>query len=456
MRGRIKNSLSVKVFLWVFAALAVCSTAIYVIVLNVLPGQYQIMSDRQMEANADALVNELSGVDYDSGVKRIYDFCIQNNSTAALISDKETLYFGEIKSDEPTAATFAIGTDIAFSGGETEYMLVLSSVTRAADRISDLMLRFLPVIFAVIALLSVLSAFICSKVIVAPIVKISRISEQMSALNMTCRCEIKSNDEIGVLASSLNTMAERLQSAMNELEGANERLTADVKKLRTLEAQQKSFFAAVSHELKTPLTVLKGQLENMMLGYGDYRNHEKYLPEALKSAEDIEHLVVEIIAICKMGNMELRDTLREVSLSKTIADTCEAVMPLAKEKEIVIHQSIDRDITISVNINLWNKAMSNIIGNAVRHSPRGEEVFIYLQSGKKGDVLVVENTGVFIPDFDLPHMFTPFFRADKSRSKATGGSGLGLYIVKTILDLHGMGYHIMNTQKGVAFYLELN
>lgn len=276
----------------------------------------------------------------------------------------------------------------------------------------------------------------------------------MISLDMTEKCDIKSGDEIGVLAAGLNTMSERLRKSMKELKNANCQLTEDVKKFKALEEQRRNFFAAVSHELKTPLTVLKGQIENMILGVGDYRDHEKYLPEALNSAEDIERLVKEIIAISKTESMDLHNTLREVSLTQSVNDTVRTVLPLARDKGIRIRQNIDTDKTLYVNPNLWSKALSNIIGNAVRHSPRDNEVFIFLLTQENTDILVVENTGVFIPEEDLPHLFTPFYRADKSRSKETGGSGLGLYIVKTILDLHGISYRIKNTEKGTAFFLE--
>ena len=126
---------------------------------------------------------------------------------------------------------------------------------------------------------------------------------------MTWRCDTDRGDEIGVLSSSLNTMAARLQSTMEELEMANQQLTKDVKKFKMLEEQHRNFFAAVSHELKTPLTILKGQLENMILGFGDYQNHDKYLPQALKSAEDIEYLVKEILSITKMETMNIDSSL---------------------------------------------------------------------------------------------------------------------------------------------------
>lgn len=456
MRKKIKNSLSVKVFLWVFSALTICSMLIYGIVLTVIPKQYQVTSDKQLDTNTEILVSKLQDMRYDEAVSEIYNFCIQNNSMAKLSDDNGALTFGEIKSEALMVATSSIATTVTFSDSKTEYALVVSSLSKTADIILSLMLRFLPVVFAIILLLSSLSAFICSRVIVSPIAKISQISKRMTSLDMAWKCNIESNDEIGVLASSLNTMASRLQETMEELANANNQLTDDVEKFKLLEEGRRNFFAAVSHELKTPLTILKGQIENMILGFGDYQNHEKYLPEALKATEDIEHLVKEIIAISKVESMDLADTLQEVSLKQTVNDTIQAILLIAQDKNIQIHEKINTDMVLYVNPNLWNKVLSNIIGNAVRHSPYGEDVFVTLQSSENGNTLVIENTGVSIPEADLRHMFTPFYRADKSRNKATGGNGLGLYIVKTILDLHGMTYLLRNTEQGVAFFLNLN
>lgn len=456
LRKKFKSSLSIKVFLWVFFALTICSMLIYGIILTVLPKQYQIISDKQLDTNTEILVLKLQDMRYEDAVNEIYNFCIQNNSAAILSDDNGALSFGEIKTDELTISTSSIATTVTFSDSKTEYVLVVSSLSQTADIILSLLLRFLPVVFAIILLLSSLSAFICSKVIVSPIAKISQISKRMTLLDMTWKCDIESNDEIGVLASSLNTMANRLQVTMEELTNANHQLTDDVEKFKAMEEQRRNFFAAVSHELKTPLTILKGQIENMILGYGDYQNHEKYLPETLKATEDIEHLVKEIIAISKMESMDLEDTLQEISLKQTVNYTVQAILPLAQDKDIHIHQNISTDMLLSVNLNLWNKALSNIIGNAVRHSPCGENVFISVQFCENGNALVIENTGASIPETDIPHMFMPFYRADKSRNKATGGSGLGLYIVKTILDLHGISYCIENTEQGVAFFLYIN
>lgn len=456
MLSKIKNSLTAKVFLLVFTALSVCSMLIYCILIAVLPKQYQFTQDKQLNINAEIFISELKNLQYEDGIKAIYDFCIQNSSAVVLVDENQTLTFGEVIFDKQSIATSSVADNIRFSNSDTDYTIVISSAMHAADKILQLLLSLLPVIFLIIILLSVLSAFICSKIIVSPIAKISQISKRMAALDMTWRCDYTNQDEIGVLASNLNTMALNLQNAMQELKLANEQLAVDVKKFQALDEQRGYFFAAASHELKTPLTILKGQIENMIWGYGDYQNHEKYLPEALKATEDIERLVKEIITISKMESMDLQNTLQEVSLKQTVNDIVQIILPLAQDKHIQIHQNISCDNFLSVNPNLWSKALSNIIGNAVRHSPCGENVFISLQFYENRSALVIENTGVTIPEADLSNIFTPFFRVDKSRNKATGGSGLGLYIVKTILDLHGMTYCIKNTENGLAFFLYLN
>lgn len=97
LRKKIKNSLSIKVFLWVFSALTICSMLIYGIVLTVLPKQYQVTSDKQLDTNTEGLVSKLQSMRYEEAVNEIYNFCIQNNSTAILSDDNETLTFGEIK-----------------------------------------------------------------------------------------------------------------------------------------------------------------------------------------------------------------------------------------------------------------------------------------------------------------------------------------------------------------------
>ena len=457
MQKSIKNSLSAKVFLWVFCLLSVSCTIVYGIIFALLPKQFDIGSYDEMEQNVYRLARDLEGMHSFDCEYLINDFCRIYNASVTLESNGEIRSFGSINfENESSSVVCAETTEIThFLDKSAPYTVTVQYLSRSATVITGVMLRLLPVVVAGILVLSFLSAFICSRVIVNPIRKISVISKKMTELGPQCKCDVNRSDEIGVLADSLNTMASRLNRTMNELKDANEHLKEDVERSKLIEQQRRDFFIAVSHELKTPLTVLKGRLENMMLGYGDYSDHDKYLPMAYDTAEDIERLVKEIILITKTENVDISSSLCEVSLVQTIEDAVQGIMPIADERDITIHQQLTQDVTLTVDKNLWGKAVSNIVGNAVRHSPDGAQVYIELENSDGRQTLVVTNTGAAIPEEDMKHLFTPFYRADKSRNRATGGSGLGLYIVKTILDMHGMKCSISNTENGVAFRVVL-
>ena len=280
--------------------------------------------------------------------------------------------------------------------------------------------------------------------------EISRVSQRMARLDMTWDCRVNRADELGILANNLNTMARRLDAAMKALESANEKLREEMAHITELSRQRRDFFAAASHELKTPLTILKGQIESMILGIGKYKDAGTVLPETLKEVENMERLVKEVLTISKIEMDGLAGKTAPVPLSDTLAKVTEALLPLARERQIAVQSEIAGDVAVSGNASLLEKALHNILSNAIRHSPEGAKVLIHLTPS----VLTVTNTGASIPQEDLPALFTPFYRVEKSRNKSTGGSGLGLYLVKTILELHGFQYRVENAEVGVVFTME--
>lgn len=185
----------------------------------------------------------------------------------------------------------------------------------------------------------------------------------------------------------------------------------------------------------------------MILGIGSYKDTQKVLPETLKEIENMERLVKEILAISKIEMDGLAGNLESVAISHLLSKVTENLLPLALEADINYHTEISGDIVILGNRSLLEKAIHNIVNNAVRHSPKGAEVSVQLLEHQ----LIVTNTGIVIPEEELSVLFTPFYRVEKSRNKATGGSGLGLYLVKTILELHGLEYRIENIENSVVF-----
>ncbi|WP_373270037.1 sensor histidine kinase [Mediterraneibacter gnavus] len=218
-----------------------------------------------------------------------------------------------------------------------------------------------------------------------------------------------------------------------------------------LNKQRQHFFATASHELKTPITIIKGQVESMIMEIGRYKDTRRILPETLKEIENMEQLVKEILSISKL-EMNTTNHTELLSLSNILKRVYKHLIPLANEKHIRIQKNISEDVMMMGNELLLEKAVHNIISNAIRHSPVGAELELELSF----DSLLVRNSGVNIPDEDLDKLFTPFYCVEKSHNKLTGGSGLGLYLVKIILQQHGLSYTIENRQDSVCFKITLN
>lgn len=451
MVKRIRNSLSAKVFLWIAGLLVLCSLLIYGIVMIIFPKSYSTVISTQFVDEMDRFVEMLAGTNYEDAPEIIEQFC-QNNQAMVVLTDKgENVPYGSIPEgsiEEGKTLTYTATT--TFKDQNEEYPITVVAFSPTGRELTSLFLKLFPIILLLIFLISFVGAILCSRIMVKPILEISRISKRMAHLDMTWDCRVNRTDELGVLANSLNTMAKRLDTAMKELESTNEQLRKNMEHITELSRQRRNFFAAASHELKTPITILKGQIESMILGIGKYKDTGKMLPETLKEVENMERLVKEILAISKIEMDGLAGKAEPVSLTDTITKVTETLLPLAQERQIALHSQLAEDVSVSGNVSLLEKAIHNILSNAIRHSPEGADVLLHLTPS----VLTITNTDTSIPEDDLPVLFTPFYRVEKSQNKSTGGSGLGLYLVKTILELHGFRYRVENTETGVVFAVE--
>ncbi|HIY72739.1 MAG TPA: two-component sensor histidine kinase, partial [Candidatus Intestinimonas merdavium] len=241
----------------------------------------------------------------------------------------------------------------------------------------------------------------------------------------------------------------RLDGALTDLERANRALRGEVERERELDRQRMAFFNAASHELKTPVTILKGQLSGMLEGVGVYRDRDKYLLRSLQVTGRMENLVQEMLAISRMESGSVTVKREPVDLSALIERQLALDAPLLEQKNQRLVKDLTPGLTVTGDDSLLGKAVGNLLSNAALYSPEGAEVRVWCGLLEGRAALTVENTGAHISEEALPHLFEAFYREEGSRSRATGGSGLGLYLVKMILDRHGAACKIENTVEGV-------
>ena len=239
-----------------------------------------------------------------------------------------------------------------------------------------------------------------------------------------------------------------MDKALAELEEANAALRGDMERARELERQRLAFFSAASHELKTPVTILKGQLTGMLDEVGVYRDRDRYLARSLQVTSRMEALVGEILTISRMeSGTGLRK--EEVDLSRLVEEQLEQDRELLDQREMDLSLSLAPGLVLRGDPSLLGRAVDNLLSNAALYSPAGARIRVRTLRLDGRPTLVVENTGVQIGAEALLRLFEPFYREEQSRNRRTGGSGLGLYLVKMILDRHGARCEIENITDGV-------
>lgn len=450
MVKKIKSSLSAKSFLFIALLLVLCGLLIYSSVVLFLPNSYTIVASDRINQELRDLAATLSETNFTQADDVLATFCRDNRASVLLTGWGERLLIGYVDEGLDSSDVFTTTLNVTFADRPVSYTLTVSAPISAGHELTMAFGELLPVLLVIVLFISALGAFICSRILVRPVLEISRISQRMAELDMSWSCDVKSSDELGVLAESLNTMARRLDAAMSSLEDANRQLRADMEQMAAMSKQRRDFFAAASHELKTPITIIKGQIEGMLMGIGRYKDVQGILPETMHEVERMEQLVAEILEITRLEMDGLAGHTGPVDFSSLTRKVVQELMPLAEERAMELGAEIPDGVTVTGAEPLLERAVHNIITNALRHSPAGEHAVVVLRPGR----LTVRNSGVNIPEDELKVLFTPFARVEKSRNKASGGSGLGLYLVKTIIDLHGFTCSIDNDGDGVIFTVE--
>ena len=468
MIRKVKSSLFAKVFFITAAMLLCVSLLVYGLLAWLMPQTYSNRLNAVLDERAQVFISELGQVAFsDSG--GLFDQFISDmeiNSVDLYNSNGDWVPLPTKEFDNEwgvniaqTAVTGLGETSpvlsnqyyFSFSDSSDRYTLVVYGEAEHISELQQSFIRILPIILLMVLAVSFVVSGLYSRMITKPVLEISRISEKMSDLQLHWTVDGQRTDELGTLGKSLNRLSRNLSAALSDLQNANRKLEADIEHEREMEQARTNFFSAVSHELKTPITIMKGQLEGMLLGIGAYKDREKYLTRTLEIANTLETMVQEILTISRLetaGADFKKDRLDCIQIMKCYLNETE---DLIAQKDLQIHLDMPSPVFINGNKMLMEKVFSNLIGNAIKYSPQGADIYISALTEHERVVFSVENTGVHIPEDSKHKLFDAFYRVEQSRSRKTGGSGLGLYIVQEILRQHGSVCTVCNTQSGVKF-----
>lgn len=327
----------------------------------------------------------------------------------------------------------------------------LQPISEASDVIKEFYLYFFIGGVFIIILLSLIYSNMISK----PLYSLNKAASKMAKLDFSSQFPVETNDEIGNLGKTLNFLSENLNNALINLHESNEKLKKDIEKERNLEKMRKEFVAGVSHELKTPISLIEGYAEGLKDNIVEGADRDYYIDIIIDEAKLMGSLVSDMLHLSHLESGTLKLDLEEFYISDLITPIQKKFSTLIKEKNIHLDSILKEDLKVIADKKRIDQVLTNFITNAIKYSPENGRITARISNDNKQIKVEIENQGDNISSDDINNIWDRFYKADKSRNRNSGGTGLGLAIVKNILILHNSSFGVENTTDGVKFFFTL-
>lgn len=289
-----------------------------------------------------------------------------------------------------------------------------------------------------------------------PVMKLAVLSERMSNLDFEARYEGNAQDEVGVLGRSMNKLSQKLKETIGELQDANRQLQQDIEEKIQIDEMRKDFIANVSHELKTPIALIQGYAEGLTEGMAeDAQSRDYYCEVIMDEADKMNKMVKQLLTLTALEFGKDTPAMTTFDITEMIRDYLNSASILLQQKEAKVVFEEPGPLYVQADEFKIEEVLQNYLGNAMNHLD-GERL-IRVRASRTGDRVTVwvYNTGARIPEADLPNLWTKFYKVDKARTRAYGGSGIGLSIVKAVMDAHHQTCGVSNVEDGVEFFFTL-
>lgn len=306
----------------------------------------------------------------------------------------------------------------------------------------------------------IIAAFVVSTYITRPIKQLSNIAEKMSEMDFNARYEGSDKGEIGLLGKSMNNMSEKLEQNIAELKKANLELKKDIDKKEKLEIMRTDFLSNVSHELKTPIALIQGYAEGLKEGItDDSESMEFYCDVIMDEANKMNTMVKRLLTLnqIEFGNDE--PEMERFDINELIASVADANAIRAGQKNMsIVFDNRNEHNFVWADEYKTEEVLTNYISNALNHCDGKRAIEVRTEKSENGGTITVTvyNSGKNIADEDLERIWEKFYKTDKARTREYGGNGIGLSIVKAIMDSMGQEYGVRNVSDGVEFWFNLD
>lgn len=317
--------------------------------------------------------------------------------------------------------------------------------------------QFILYIILAATLLSIFFVWWISKRISEPIRELTILSRRMANLEFDAKYTSGGKNEIGELGKNFNHMLETLERTISELKTANNELQKDIEKKTQIDEMRKEFLSNVSHELKTPIALIQGYAEGLKECINDdEQSREFYCEVIMDEASKMNNMVKKLLSLNQLefGN----DVVNMVrfNLTELLGGVVQSTHILAEQKNVTVVFAETAPLYVWGDEFKLEEVVTNYVSNALNHVNEGGRIEV--RTERQGDKVrtSVFNTGSHIPEDELEKVWIKFYKVDKARTREYGGSGIGLSIVKAIMESMHQQYGVYNSADGVCFWFELD
>ena len=338
---------------------------------------------------------------------------------------------------------------------ESRYVLLTYEMTDMIDTIS--VINTIILIVGLIMLgITIFLAFIYSSRFTKPIRDLSHIAKRMSVLDFDARYTGDDKSEIGLLGQSMNDLSAELEKNITKLKSANIELQKDIENKEMAHRRQNEFLSDVSHELKTPIAIIEGYAEALKEGIArDPETMREYCDIIIDESNKMNVMVRQLLSIKQMESDSHGPEIERFSITDMVRSVINANLLNINKKgiEIVFDQK-NEDVEVWADQSMTEQVITNYVTNAINHS--NGKIRVYYEPMDSVLRLHVWNSGENIPESHIDDIWNKFYKVDKARTREYGGNGIGLSIVKAIMEQHGRDFGVKNTADGVDFWCDLD
>lgn len=341
--------------------------------------------------------------------------------------------------------------------GNGDFIIMRMAVQSIKDNV-DISNKLITYIGIAILLVGIGVSIIFSGIITKPILSLSKIAKRMADMDFDARYEGNDKSEIGVLGSSMNYMSDKLEENISQLKTANRELQRDIERKEKIDEMRTEFLSNVSHELKTPIALIQGYAEGLKEGItDDPESMDYYCDVIIDEASKMNVMVKKLLTLnqIEFGNEEI--VMERFNIVELISSCVSANELRASQNGIKIYFSYEKDV-----MDVWSdeykveEVVTNYLTNAINHCDFDKIIKVEAVYNDDNVRVYVYNTGKPIPKEDIDKIWTKFYKVDKARTREYGGNGIGLSIVKAIMDSYGKEYGVENIDGGVRFWFDLD